>query len=70
MIKLLILVILAAISLYCGRQAADITLFFYQHQLNALSESNHVASEEFARQYDICVKLMTQKLDKYWDIIH
>lgn len=45
-------------------------LYNYQKQLHELSRSHHFAADVFSKQYDICVNLMTEKLDKYWDIIH
>lgn len=45
-------------------------LYYYQYQLNALSKSDHFAKDEFAKRYNTCVALMTEKLDKHWDIMH
>lgn len=45
-------------------------LYHYQKQLYENAQSNHFAKDEFAKQYDICVALMTEKLDKHWDIMH
>lgn len=45
-------------------------LYQYMCVLHGLTQSDHPAKDDFAKDYNICVNLVKEKLDKYWDIIH
>ena len=45
-------------------------LYRYMYVLYDLSQSDHFAKDAFAKQYDICINLMKEKLDKHWNIKH